>query len=239
MKKSSHTHLPVHRSGDNLGTNGCFPEDKLCTSCGWGKSSRNFPETPCAPCGNRRRTTPTPSTTGGPLGGNFDGGTQRETAAHRRGPTRISATPRTIGGRGTRPFGAGDRGSDLLGGGSPVRVGGQPQTGAAARRTRTAAADAIGGPRDCALGCGTPAQRAGDRERDGGPTDVRQHGRRSARQGQPDRRTGGRAAGPSISYIEGPAPVSGCPTGLGGPGSDTARSPSHRGSARGAPRLPA
>jgi hypothetical protein len=77
----------VHRTGDNLGMNPSLPEDKLCTSCGFRNSSRIFSETPCAPCRNRRRTTPTPSTTGGPLGGNSGGGTKRETADDRRGPT--------------------------------------------------------------------------------------------------------------------------------------------------------
>jgi hypothetical protein len=56
---------PVHGSGDNVGTSGARRPHVLCTSCGWTIFFRNFAETPCAACGNRRRTTPPQSETAG------------------------------------------------------------------------------------------------------------------------------------------------------------------------------
>lgn len=44
MKKLSSRVIPVHRHGDNLGTTGPSPEDKLCTSCACGNSSRKLAE---------------------------------------------------------------------------------------------------------------------------------------------------------------------------------------------------
>jgi hypothetical protein len=86
-------------------------EDKLCTSCAQRNSPGNIAETPCAAPGKARRTTPTPSTTGGPPGGDSGGG---QDAGDREAPDEVRstspATPRTIGGPGSRFFGTGSRG---------------------------------------------------------------------------------------------------------------------------------
>ena len=216
-----------------------WAEDKLCTSCAQRNSPGNIAETPCAAPGKARRTTPTPSTTGGPPGGDSGGG---QDAGDREAPGEVRstspATPRTIGGPGSRFLGTGSRGDSSSEVTPPVQGSGRPRAGVGARRTRTADADAIGGPRDRVLGCGTTVQRAGDRERAGGSAHARQHGLRSARSGKPERRAGGRAAGPSISYIEGPALFLWCPVPRPIPPRDTTRARSQPPTCPHTPRQP-
>ncbi len=219
--------LPVHRSGDNLGTNPPLPEDKLCTSCGQRISSRNFSETSCAACGNRRRTTPTPSTTGGPLGGNSGGGRKRETADTRRGPTRPPGHAEND--RRAREQVLRNRFPQETAPRSRIPGEGRRETAGRSRRPSSAH-----GGRRCERRATGPRPRVRDhgaasgRPRARRRPDARTAARTPVRAaGATRRRTDGRAAGPSISYIEGPAPVSGCPIPPRGPGTDTTRGCSH------------
>lgn len=191
---------PVHRPGDNLGTSG--------------RSRRTSCAHPVGD-GTRGKTSAKPLVRWGISG--LELRTRRERRAGHPEETPAADGP-------------GETRTDLLG---PLRTLGHvendrqvtdsaPRSRALGRRNRETgdrgrpAGRARRTPGDTA-GAGGPL--GADRPRGERETASRwpvrrvdgRYARRSAREGQPDRRTAGRAAGPSISYIEGPAPVSSMP----------------------------
>ena len=115
-------------------------------------------------------------------------------------PTRFDWDSRP---RRERSAGHGAR-SSTAGTGQPATAGGR--SARSPRRMPTGTADVEG-----FFGARPAAKRTGNRQRAVSPRSLRQHGRWSVRKGQPDRRADERDAGPSISYIEGPAPISSMP----------------------------
>jgi len=207
MQMCSSSAPSVHRTGDNLGTTADRPEDKLCTSCGHlvhDEIAENTSAKPLVRCRTqglelrprreRRAGPPEATPTGTAPGDRAAAGNRgdRSTEAATGNRPEITATSRTIGGPREQLLGAA-----TTGGGS-----GQPRatsraTGAGdrvrrpARRTITAAADAIGGSRRQLHGAGSGRPRP---RRDS--QSARQHERLAVRARQRDRRSGGRAAGP-------------------------------------------
>jgi hypothetical protein len=174
--------------------------------------SKKIWETPCAAGETRTRTTPTPSTTGGPPGGDSGGD-----GGGRPHPTPVpyqKARPRRerSAGRGSSSSERQSRGRHRETGaelGSVGRARRQPMSTTSRRLPReTPPVHVSGRPRACD---GTRRAR-GARER------------RPRRSGQPGQRTGGRAAGP-LDLIHRGAPhlFLGCMTPARDAASDTAR----------------
>ena len=177
----------------------------------WGRGGRSAPpkflqETPCAPCRNPDRTTPTPSTTGGtaeatprtrssetgPPAGRAIGRRETGGAAPGTGPeTGWEATPRTIGGPRSSPSGRHQAAA------AGNRDGGRPD--GRARRPPTRAVGAAGAPRSRCHGAG-----AGNREGTGSAARAAAWKPARCGRGNPAAEQVDVQRGPSISYIEGP-----------------------------------
>ena len=172
---------------------------------------KNLAETPCAPCRNPDRTTPTPSTTGGtaeatprtresetgPPAGRAIGRRETGGANPGTGPeTGWAATPRTIGGPRSSPSGR----HQAAGAGD--RDGGRP--GGRARRPPTRAVGQAQAPRSRRHG-----SWSGQPRRTTGPQHVRQHGSLLAAVGATRPRSRWTCSGAPRSHTSrGPAPMS-------------------------------